>query len=98
MDRRTAEPPEGWYEGEYGPEARCCLSLLERHPYGNEGGSCPEDREAERTVRALIKAGEKGQKAYAALCRELHREWAGRLRRKEPIPGIHPGFFGKEQQ
>ena len=31
MRKAAEEPPEGWHEGGFGPEAGCCLSLLERH-------------------------------------------------------------------
>ena len=31
LRKPAGEPPEDWYEGSFGPEAACCLSLLERH-------------------------------------------------------------------
>ncbi|MGN0745569.1 MAG: hypothetical protein ACI4ML_02710 [Aristaeellaceae bacterium] len=59
-------------------EAGCCLSLLLRH-----GGhdAPPED------VRALVKARDAGDAALARLCAAWHRDWAARLRRREPLPG-----------
>ena len=94
LDAEAAEPPEGWYEGEFGAEAERCASILERHADANSRGE-REGAEAGGIVRRLIKAGEEGQGAYAKLCRDLHAEWAEKLRKKEPIPGIHPGYFGK---
>ena len=88
MRKAAKEPPEGWYEGAFGPEAGCCLSLLERHAKAAEGS--PEEAQ-----RALIRAGEEGDKAYEAVCAKLHRDWADRLRRKEPLPVLSPRYFGK---
>ena len=91
--KEAKEPPEGWYDGGFGPEAACCLSLLERHPDG-----CGEGAPAAQ--RALIKAGEEGGKAYEAVCRRLHREWAERLRKGLALPGLSPAYFrtGKEEE
>ena len=83
--KSAAEPPEGWYEGGFGPEARCCLSLLERHAATGDPG----------TVRlTLVKAGEQGSRAYEDACAKLHREWAAMLRRKEPLPAVSRRYFG----
>ena len=50
LDRIPEMPPEGFFSGPFGPEARCCLSLLQRHPdrKGNAG----------HAIRMLLKAGE----------------------------------------
>ena len=86
--RKTAEePPEGWYGGLFGPEAACCLSLLKRHV--QDTGSDPE-----AVQRLLIKAGEEGEGFYEAACARLHRDWAARLRRKEPLPAVSRRYFG----
>ena len=84
----AGEPPEDWYEGNFGPEAACCLSLLERHA----GTACGAPEAVQRT---LIKAGEEGGKAYETACAELHREWAERLRRGEPLPAVSRRYFGE---
>ncbi|MGN1019092.1 MAG: hypothetical protein ACI4O7_01860 [Aristaeellaceae bacterium] len=59
-------------------EAGCCLSLLVRH--GGDGAP-RED------IRALVKARDAGGRAVERLCAAWHREWAARLRRREPLPG-----------
>ncbi len=82
----AAEPPEGWYEDDFGPEAACCASLLVRHPGGPEDG-------ADAVQRILIKAGEEGGKAYETACRALHADWAERLRRGEPLPAVSRRYF-----
>ena len=88
LRKPAEEPPDGWYDGAFGPEAACCASLLDRHP-GRPGSA------AERAQRALIKAGEEGEKAYEAACACLHREWAERLRCGEPLPALSSRYFGK---
>lgn len=88
MKKEATEPPEDWYEGKFGPEASSCASLLERHP--NE-----TDYTDETVQRALIKAGEKGEKAYEATCRKIHQKWAENLRNGEPIPVFRQGYFRK---
>ena len=88
LRKPAAEPPENWYEGSFGPEAACCLSLLERHA----GTACGAP---EAVQRALIKAGEEGGKAYETACAELHREWAERLRHGEPLPAVSRRYFGE---
>ena len=80
------EPPEGWFDGPFGPEAECCRSLLSRHTEGRQ----ERDR---RIEYALIRAGEEGPAAYEITCRRLHKEWAERLRRKQKLPDINPLFF-----
>ena len=42
---------------------------------------------------ALVKAGEEGAKALRQVCARLHRDWAARLRKGEPLPRIDSGFF-----
>ena len=87
LRKPAGEPPEGWFEGTFGPEAACCLSLLERH--AGDAGADPEAAE-----RLMIKAGEEGEKALESACGKLHREWAERLRKREPLPAISRGYFG----
>lgn len=85
--RKTAqEPPEDWYTGTFGPEAACCLSLLERHQ--GSGGE-----PSEKVQYMLIKAGEEGEKAYEEACAAIHREWAERLRKGNSIPEISRRYF-----
>ena len=69
------------------PEARCCLSLLQRHPdrKGNAG----------HAIRMLLKAGEEGPDAYERACGVLHREWAASLRKGEVLPGMTTLYFGE---
>lgn len=80
-------PPENWFAGTFGPEAACCLSLLDRHgdPYGEP---------ADAVQRRLIKAGEEGVKAYEDACRAIHREWAEHLRQGKPLPAVSRQYFG----
>ena len=86
LRKPAPEPPAGWYGGPFGPEAACCLSLLKRH--------LPCDGDPEPAQRTLIKAGEEGPAAYEAACAALHREWADRLRKGEPLPEISLRYFG----
>ena len=86
LRKTAAEPPEGWYSGAFGPEAACCLSLIERHQNRKSN--------AEPAQRMLIKAGEKGYKAYETACAILHRDWASRLRTKDPLPAVNRRYFG----
>jgi hypothetical protein len=87
LRKPAEEPPEGWYSDGFGPEAACCLSLLDRH--AERGNS------AEAAQRMLIKAGEEGGKAYETACAALHREWAERLRKREPLPAVSRRYFTK---
>lgn len=86
MRKPAEEPPEGWYIGLFGQEAGCCLSLLERHK------KLATD-EPEPLQRMLIKAGEEGEKQYEAACACIHRDWAERLRRGEPLPAVNRIYF-----
>ena len=86
MRKQAGEPPEGWYDGLFGPEAGCCLSLLDRHK--NQASD-----ETEAIQRMLIKAGEEGEKQYEAACAGLHRNWAERLREGKPLPCINRAYF-----
>lgn len=90
MRKSAEEPPEDWYGGCYGPEANCCLSLLDRH--------ADRDENAGPVQRMLIKAGEEGEKAYEEACAALHRNWAGRLRKKEPLPAVSRRYFGNTEE
>ena len=86
------EPPEGGFAGPFGPEAACCLSLLDRH----DADRVPEEPD-EETVNLryrLIKAGEEGPEAYERLCGAIHGEWAARLRQHRALPLISRTFFG----
>lgn len=88
LRKPSPEPPENWYaEKTFGPEARCCLSLLERH-------SARTEEAAETAQRILIKAGEEGGKAYEEACKTLHREWAARLRQGKQLPAVSRRYFG----
>lgn len=87
LRKEISEPPEDWFDGPYGPEAGCCLSLAGRHP--------DMQKEPDRRIEyALIRAGEEGTEAYEAVCRRLHREWAARLRKKQKLPDVSLLFFG----
>ena len=86
MRKPAGEPPEGWYDGPPGPEAACCLSLLDRHEK-------QAVEEPEPVQRMLIKAGEEGEKQYEAACACIHRDWAERLRRGEPLPAVNRIYF-----
>lgn len=81
------DPPEDWFEGPFGTEAGCCLSILDRHPGRRTGPS------GQITCR-LIKAGEEGAGTYEQACRELHRILSGRLRGKKELPDISPRYLG----
>ena len=86
LDRREAGVPEGIPALAAGPEARCCASLLKRHA----GRTGEPDRRAERR---LVKASEAGPAAWEKVCEELHGEWAERLRKHEPLPGLPAALF-----
>ena len=79
-------PPEGWFDGPFGPEAECCRSLLDRHP------ECRQEKD-QRIGYKLIRAGEEGPEAYETACRKLHHDWAERLRKKQKLPNISPLYF-----
>lgn len=87
LRKSAKEPPPGWFEGPFGPEADCCRSLQERHPEGDA-------EDAESAQRMLIKAGEEGVEAYEKVCRHLHRCWAEKLRKGEKLPKINILYFG----
>lgn len=87
LRKPAGEPPEDWYGGAFGPEARCCLSLLIRHPVSGE--IRPDDAE-----RMLIKAGEEGENAYEEACAAIHRAWAASLREGNGLPAVSRRYFG----
>jgi len=89
LDREVAAFPEGLTRPAGGTEAKCCLSLLERHP---EGG-----KNAAREKRRLIRAAEEGPEAYEKACAALHREWAAALRQREGLPDLSADWFGGEK-
>lgn len=86
LRKAAPEPPEDWYDGPFGPEAACCLSLIERH---QEKACEPSDAEQ----RMMIKAGEEGSRSYENTCAALHREWAERLRDGKALPFIDRRYF-----
>ncbi len=86
LRKPAPEPPEHWYAGPFGPEAGCCLSLLDRHPQRDV-----EDSGAAQ--RTLIKAGEEGEKAYEETCAALHKDWARRLREGKSLPALSRRYF-----
>ena len=86
LDSREGGIPEGMPAGAAGPEARCCASLLKRQA----GRTGETDR---RTERRLVKASEEGPAAWEKVCEELHGEWAERLRKHEPLPGLPADIF-----
>jgi hypothetical protein len=47
----------------------------------------------QRIEYLLIRAGEEGERAYEAACRQLHGEWAERLREKQKLPEVSVLFF-----
>ena len=94
LDRPLSEPPEGWEPGPADGEAGCCLSLLKRHrPATGCAAGQDAQRDATDSARKLLKAGEKGGKAWEEACVELHREWALRLRLGRPLPPLSFRFF-----
>ena len=68
-------PPPAHFGGESG----CLLHLLMRHP--EEHAPCEAD------IRALAKAADESPAQAERLCAAMHRLWAERLRRREPLPG-----------
>ena len=87
LRKTIVRPPEGWYDGPFGREAGCCLSLLKRHPEKMTGS-------AERIIIQLIKAGEEGSKAYEQACMQQHSQFSGRLRLGLELPDICLEFYG----
>ena len=83
---RIPDHPAGICPGEAGPETRCCRSLLARYK--------GEKRNGDREKRLLLKAAEEGTAAWEKACRKLHTEWAGALRKKEPLPDLPAAIFG----
>jgi len=88
LTRWIKEPPGNGFSGPFGPEAGCCLSLQRRHEEAAEDG-----QDGQTAMIRLVKAGEEGPEAYEAVCFMLHREWAERLRKKQPLPRIYEGFW-----
>ena len=74
----SVDAPDCPVPAELPGEAGCCLSLLLRHG----GDDAPEE-----DIRALVKARDAGSAALERLCAAWHRDWAARLRRREPLPG-----------
>jgi len=94
LDKALTHPPAGWAPGAPGPQSGCCLSLLEREHPERDGTDRREAEEAAaRAIRRLIKAGEAGGTAWEDTCRDLHREWAERLREGKAIPPVKTSFF-----
>lgn len=88
--KAVSDPPEDWFDGPFGPEAGCCASLLERH-------AGREKEPDNRIAFCLIRAAEEGPEAYEAACRQLHGEWAERLRKKQKLPAVSALFFQEEK-
>ena len=86
LRKAADEPPEGWFEGPFGPEAECCRSLLGRH-------SERRQEDDQRIEYSLIRAGEEGQAAYETACRQLHHAWAERLRKGQSLPNVSLTYF-----
>ena len=89
LDRLPDGPPENGFTGPYGPEAKCCASILRRHP---EKQKMYGDREK----RMLIKSGEESRESYERVCAILHREWAAVLRQRGALPDLPLTFFEEE--
>jgi len=89
LDRLPDEPPENGFNGPYGPEAKCCASILFRHPE-------MQKRNGNREKRMLIKAGEENKEIYERTCAIIHREWASSLRQGDALPDLPATFFGEE--
>lgn len=86
LDKTGSVQAEDAFPGIAGTEAKCCASLLNRHPNGRRPG--------ERERRILIKAGEEGTEAYEKACAVMHREWAAALRHREALPDLTKDWFG----
>lgn len=89
LRKALSEPPRDWYDGVFGPEAACCLSLLKRHPESMREPSA-------ETVSLLVRAAEEGPEAYETACREIHGRLAERLRKGQPFPNLSEAFFRKD--
>lgn len=56
----------------------CCISLLLRHP---------DHADASEDIRRVVKAADAGSLPFERLCKQLHGEFAIRLRQGKPLPG-----------
>ena len=86
MDFVPEKMPADGFQGPFGPEAKCCASLLNRHA-GDRGPDGKKEK------RMLLKAGEEGAAAYERACGQIHREWAAALRKREMLPKISTDYF-----
>ncbi len=86
LDHDIPDALPGKFRGPFGNEAGCCASLLRRQCGTGNGND---------VKRRLVKAGEEGAEAYEQICRELHEEWAARLRKGEPLPAVPTDWFEK---
>ena len=95
--KELTSPPEELSGMSFGTEAACCASLLERHAETGENtsGFRTEDN---RICFRLVKAAEEGPASYEQVCRELHREWAERLRLGRRLPSLSVRWFGIPDQ
>lgn len=59
-------------------ECGCCISLLQRHP---------DPADASESIRRVVKAADAGRMPFERLCRQLHAEFAARLRQHVALPG-----------
>ena len=76
LQLRKADPalPREWFPDSPRGESACLAELLRRHP------ELALDR---RESIQLLKAREAGEEAWDRCCRQLHRELARKLRKKE---------------
>ena len=72
-------PPEASVPGTLSGECGCLFSLLQRHP--------ADDAPCSGDIRMIAKACEDSPGSVRRVCEEMHRQWAVRLRRHEPLPG-----------
>ncbi len=89
--KKVTAPPEELSGMSFGKEAACCASLLERH--ADTGDDAGFRTDGDRICFCLIKAAEEGPASYEQVCRELHREWAERLRMGKKIPSLSERWF-----
>ena len=89
LRKSLKEPPDDWFEGPFGPEAGCCLSILRRHRERMNGNTGD-------LAFALIKAGEEGADAYEQTCGKLHGLFSALLRQGKELPDISLRYFGEE--
>lgn len=75
---RPVPAPEASVPADMAGEAGCCISLLMRHT---------DAAPAEDLIRLVVKAADAGKTPFERVCRQLHEEFAVRLRQHEALPG-----------